>query len=227
MPPIPTRRSRVPELIAGFSRFADIYIRKPPFARYGQLEFHLETIRLRRTLGSAVAAISDEAFLRSLYRTLQAWGIGARASNLVTEEEFAARLQEKKSELAALDGTSIDDPQLHPTKMGERLWRTIESLGIVKNNSRIVPGTKALHHVLPELVVPIDRAWTQKFFRWHNPEFQYGQASCFAHAFSAFVEVARKAKPQQYVGAGWNSSRTKVIDNALIGMLSEEESGAS
>jgi hypothetical protein len=191
------------------------------------LEYHLETIELRRRLDSAVAAVMDDAFVRSLYRTLQAWGIGSRASNLVTEGELGARLRAKSEEFAVLDGITIDDPKLNPTKMGERLWRIIESLEIVHNNAKIVPGSKTLHHILPELVVPIDRAWTQQFFRWHNPEFQYGQAACFAHAFSSFVEIARKTSPQQYVGAGWNSSRTKVIDNALIGMLIEEKSRAT
>jgi hypothetical protein len=225
--PLPTRVSRVPALIAGFKRYLDAYTRRPAFTRAGQLEYHLETIGLRRQLGSAVAAISHESFIGSLYRTLQAWGIGARASNLVPEREFAARLQAKKEDFAALETSMIDDPALNPTRIGEHLWRIIESLEIVNNNAKIVPGSKTLHHILPELVVPIDRAWTQKFFRWHNPEFQYGQAACFAHAFSAFVEIARKVNPQQYVGAGWNSSRTKAIDNALIGMLSEEMSLAS
>lgn len=227
MAPLPTRTSRVPALIAGFKRYLGAYTRKPAFTRTGQLEYHLETIGLRRQLGSAAAAVLDEDFVRSLYRTLQAWGIGARASNLVSENEFAARLQARKEDFAALEASTIDDPKVNPSRMGERLWRIIESLEIVHNNAKIVPGSKALHHILPELVVPIDRAWTQQFFRWHNPEFQYGQPACFAHAFSAFVEIARKANPQQYVGSGWNSSRTKVIDNALIGMLSEEKSLAS
>lgn len=224
MAPLATRASRVPRLIAGFKRYLDAYTRKPAFIRAGQLEYHLETLALRRQLGSAVAAVSDEGFVRSLYRTLQAWGIGVRASKLVPEIEFAARLQAKKEDFAALEAFTIDDPGLAPSRMGERLWRIIETLEIVHNNSKIVPGSKTLHHILPDLVVPIDRAWTQKFFRWHDPEFQYEQAACFAHAFSAFVEIARKVSPQQYVGGGWNSSRTKVIDNALIGMLSEEKS---
>lgn len=217
------RINRVPALITGFKRYLDAFTRRPPFKRSDQLKYHIETISLRRKFGSAADAISDEAFIRSLYRTLKAWGIGARASRLVSETEFAARLREKKFELALLDGTTIDDPRVDPTQMGQRLWQIIESLGIVQNNSKIVPGSKALHHILPELVVPIDRAWTQEFFGWHNPEFQYCQASCFAIAFSAFVEIARKVNPQQYVGSGWNSSRTKVIDNAIVGMLSEEK----
>lgn len=39
-------------------------------------------------------------------------------------------------------------------------WQVIENLGIVRNRSLIVSGTKALHHVLPGLVPPMDRAWT-------------------------------------------------------------------
>ena len=88
-------------------------------------------------------------------------------------------------------------------------------------------GTKALHHILPDLVVPVDRTYTQKFFGWHNPEFQYGQADVFCRSFEAFVEIARGANPAQYVGAGWNSSRTKVIDNAIVGMLCQEKERAS
>ena len=117
----------------------------------------------------------------------------------------------------------IDDAGLHINTVSGRLWRTIETLGIVANESKIVPGTKTLHHILPDLVVPVDRAYTQKFFRCHNPEFQYGQASAFGRSFSAFVEIARTTNPAQYVGAGCNSSRTKVIDNAIVGMLCEEQ----
>jgi len=67
--------------------------------------------------------------------------------------------------------------------------------------------TKALHHVLAELVVPMDREYTQTFFGWHAEE------------FGAFVQIARLVNPSQYVNIGWNSSRTKVLDNALVGLL--------
>jgi len=72
-------------LIAGFNTFLDAYDRDCPFIRHGQLQYHVETIRHRRRLGSAKAALNDEGFQRSLYRTLQAWGIGSRASTLVRD----------------------------------------------------------------------------------------------------------------------------------------------
>jgi len=214
------------QLIAEFPRFLDAFGRDPPFNRHGQLEYHLATIQRRRALGSAVNAIEDGLFLQSLYRTLQAWGIGARASKLEPFEAFAGTLRAKSSQIAVLDGLSIDDPTLNPSAVGEQLWCLIDGLHIVTNNTRIVPGSKALHHLLPDLVVPMDRAYTQRFFHWQNPKFQYEPASCFQQAFAAFVEIARKVNPAQYMGVGWNSSRTKIIDNAVVGMLrDEEESG--
>jgi hypothetical protein len=209
-------------LIAEFPRYLAVFEQAPPFGRCGQLEFHLETIRLRRKHESVAHALGDDRYLHALYRTLQAWGIGARGSNLVPVGEFVKLLRAKTPELAAFENLSIDNP-MDVGAVCAALWQTIDTLGIVANNTRVVPGTKALHHVLPNLVVPVDRAYTQRFFRWHNPEFQYGQADFFAHSFSAFVRIARGVRPAQYVGGGWNSSRTKVIDNAIVGMLREEQ----
>ena len=219
------RESRVPKLIAEFPRFLQIYNRNPPFTRTGQLEHHVETIQIRRKLGSAVRALADPSFLESLHRTLQAWGIGVRASKLAPLAQFGRMLSEKSAQIAALDKLRIDDPALDVAAVSEKLWHLIHTLGIVSNETTIVPGTKALHHILPDLVVPVDRAYTQKFFGWHSPQFQYGQSKVFQESFAAFAEIARSVNPAQYVGLGWNSSLTKVIDNAIVGMLYEEEKG--
>lgn len=222
-PQITNQQSNIDSLIKEFPRYLQIFEHNPPFKRYGQWEYHVETIELRRELGSAKAALYDDQFLAALYKTLQAWGIGIRASKLVSFETFVAALRAKSSEIIGLEDKAIDDPQMNVNEMGQQVWRLIDTLGIVDNNARIVAGSKALHHVLPELVVPMDRAYTQKFFCWQSPKFQYEQRSCFEQAFAAFAEIARKTKPSQYVGSGWHSSRTKVIDNALIGLLSDQK----
>jgi hypothetical protein len=214
-------QARIRLLIANFSHYVDSFVRKPPFTRFGQLEYHLDTIEARARLGSVINAVADDEFLRKLYLTLQAWGIGVRGSVLVSFEDFERILREKAQDIAAFEGLVIDDPSLDITGVSERLWRTIDKLGIVTNDARIVSGTKALHHLLPELVVPVDRAYTQRFFGLHNPEFQYNQAKFFSRSFRTFVEIARQTNPAQLVGIGWNSSRTKVIDNAIVGILCE------
>jgi hypothetical protein len=213
-------------LIREFPRYLEVFARNPPFRRRGQLEYHAETIQRGRELGSASKAIYDDQFLDALYRTLQAWGIGIRASKLKSFNEFVAALRAKRSEIFALENKAIDDPQLNVNETGQQLWRLIDSLDIVGNNTRIVAGSKALHHLLPELMVPIDRAYTQRFFCWQSPTFQYEQRAVFEQAFAAFAEIARRTNPGQYVNSGWHSSRTKVIDNAIVGLISDQQAAA-
>jgi hypothetical protein len=212
------KTNSVPLLVANFKGFLDAYDRYCPFTRYGQLEYHVETISLRRRLGSAKAALSDEVFQQSLYRTLQAWGIGSRASSLRHFSDFVAALQVQAAAIEELDGLAIDQPTLDVLTVRGKLARLTQSLDIVGNKARIVPGSKALHHLLPELVVPIDREYTQRFFDWANPTLQYSPERCFQEAFDVFVRIARTADPAQYVGDGWYTSRTKVIDNAIVGL---------
>jgi hypothetical protein len=220
------RQTNIASLIAGFPRYLSVFEQNPPFRRYGQLEYHVETIQRRREVGSVATAVHDDQFLATLYKTLQAWGIGARASKLTSFAAFVSALRAKTSEMAALENRAIDDPEMNVNETGQQLWRLVNTLGIVDNDARMVAGSKALHHLLPELVVPIDRAYTQKFFCWQNPTFQYKQGTCFLQAFAGFAQIARQTGPGQYVGSGWHSSRTKIIDNALIGLieLSKRES---
>jgi len=49
----------------------------------------------------------------------------------------------------------------------------------------------------------------------------------FRVIFLAFVDVARAVTPSQFVTGGWNSSLTKVIDNAVVGFVTLEQTGAA
>ena len=85
---------------------------------------------------------------------------------LVPLAEFRQRMLDQAAPISALEDARIDDEALDVPAVGGRIWQVIENLGIVRNLSLIVPGTKALHHVLPDLVPPMDRAWTGAFFLW-------------------------------------------------------------
>ena len=169
-------------------------------------------------LESVCKALTDDGFLDSLDRTLQAWGIGARASNLASFDVFVNRLQAKANEIAGLEKIRIDDKDICVGEVGKRLWASLNSLGIVTNDATIVRGTKTSNHLLPDLVVPIDRAYTQKFFGWHNPEFQYGQPDVFRFFLPRIRGDRKCCGPRlEYVGVGWCSSRTKkIIGNAIV-----------
>jgi len=188
-----------------------------PFARSGQYEWHRMTIEARMRCGSVRAALDDEAFPRLLHGTLQRWGMGRRASVLVPLAEFRQRLPDQAGLLAAPENARIDDPALDVPAVCRDTWQAIGSLGIVRNHSLTVPGTKTLHHILPDLVPPMDRAWTGAFFLWSATAPQYAQAATFTRTFTGLTQVARDVQPTGYTGGGWRTSRSKVLDNAIIG----------
>jgi hypothetical protein len=61
------------------------------------------------------------------------------------------------------------------------------------NNAKLVAVTKTLHHLLPDLFVPFDRAYTAWFFRWSGPHIQYHQERVFRETYSAFRSVGQAA----------------------------------
>ena len=208
--------NRVDLLIRDFERYVLAFDEKPAFTRSGQLENHVKTIRLRYNLGSVSAAMQSSEFLDCLWSTLVSWGIGSRASRLVEPEQFAEVLQRRAFAISELEDERLDSPGLRVQSIADKVWAIIDALGIVENKAKLVPCTKALHHLLPELIVPMDREYTGAYFGWRASDFQDRQERTIHHAFERFAQIASSVNPRQYVGSGWRTSVTKVIDNAIV-----------
>lgn len=219
--------ARVHGVVSEFGECVLTYDRTVPFARSGQYELHRQTIDRRRGHASVRDAVDDDAFVQSLHQTLQAWGIGRRASRLLPQAEFAAALRARADTVASFELVRIDDPDLDAAEVATGLWEVIETLRIVANASLIVPGSKTLHHLLPDLVPPMDRAWTGAFFRWSAAAPQSGQRRTFIRTFTRFAEIARHTSPADYVGPGWRTSTSKILDNAIIGYCKTHASTVS
>jgi hypothetical protein len=213
---------RVALLIQDFERYLSAFDAAPAFRKTGQLENHVVTITRRRELGTATAALQDATFLKSPYQTLNSWGIGQRGSKLLKFDDFVQAMRRCESAITSLEGYRLDEPSLD-RDIADKLWTLIGSLAIVENEAKLVPCTKALHHLLPELCVPMDRAFTRVFFGWHGPEFQYQQKKVFYNAHEQFAKIAQGANPAQFIGSGWRTSLTKNIDNALVGFCRVEQ----
>ena len=170
----------LPLLTTEFPRWLDYFVDRGPFTRPEQLICHRKAIALRRQHASAAAASKDSDFVKALHDTLRAWGVGARGSHLLPLAEFGTRLLSVSAILEPLEPLRIDTDDLDVERSIEAIWKAVESIGIVRNKAPLVAGSKTLHHLLPDLVPPMDRAYTQKFFGWHSPQFQYRQGECFS-----------------------------------------------
>lgn len=205
---------RVAILIKDFDRFVAEYDLNPPFTPQ-QLKSHLLTIRRRRELGSAVAASADPIFVQGLYDTLRSWGIGKRGSRLVSISEFTDAIAACAAKLVPFESERIDALR-DSDQLATQVWSLISELNITYNQNKIVAGTKCLHHLLPDLVPPMDREYTQTFFGWHNSEFQKNSAACFRRAFQVLAHIAHAVQPERLVAGDWRTSRTKILDNAVV-----------
>lgn len=224
-----TRSTLVDQRVRGvmeqFEQCVDAYDDRVPFTRSGQYRLHRRTIDRRRAVGSVADAVADDEFTELLHTTLQAWGVGRRGSRLVDLDQFRTRLRDSLPATADLEHPAIDDTSLDVAATGIAIDELVRQLGVVENRSLVVAGTKALHHLLPDLVPPMDRAWTGAFFGWTTADPQANQSRILREAFGAFAEIARVVRPSGFVGDGWRTSTTKVLDNAIIGYCLVHEMG--
>ncbi len=103
------------------------------------------------------------------------------------------------------------------------IWGLIAKLNIGSPRTTIVSGSKALHHLLPDLVPPIDRAYTLRFFFGPRVLGEAKEEPAFHLMYPQFRQIAvackgaidqRLAQPTE-----WDTSITKVIDNAIVGYV--------
>lgn len=92
------------------------------------------------------------------------------------------------------------------------LVKIYSKLDLMNSGGRLVANSKTMHFILPDLVMPVDRQNTLKFFFGYTTESE----TMFPNILECFYRVARKMNLRQFLDRGWNLSITKVIDNAII-----------
>lgn len=213
---------RVDELIGEFSNFVKTFEDSRRFSG-PSIYFHRRTLERLRAHGSVSEALGDDAFIESLYATLVSWGMhrmGGRGARMVDFDAFKASLlsqQERIAQLSDLRLNQISTDQL--AAITGDLWSIISALNIGVGETKIVIGTKTLHHVIPELVPPIDRRYTLRFF-FEQTNMNQGDHMAFAEMFPRFHHIAKTSAEEisSLIGVGsMSTSRTKIIDNAIVG----------
>lgn len=190
------------------------------------LYFHQKTIRILREIGSGSKAVVDERFIESLYATLTSWGLhrmGSGGAKLIDYGEFSKRLARNRSRIGGLEPYRIElleEDQIIETSC--LLWDLVQDISASETRTQLVAGTKTLHHILPELIPPIDSEYTLTFFyntKSTGVEPERDWLAFVYELYPALCRIARdskmprlSAKPQLM-----RTSKTKLIDNAIVG----------
>ena len=214
---------RVGELTQGFSSYVETFTRSRLFTG-PSLYFHWKTIRLLGAYPSPVEAIPHRDFAESLYATLTAWGMhrmGPGVAKLVDFDEMHESMVRQAPLIKEVQALTIWDTS--PTEVEDvasRLWLIIDGLKVGVGQTKLVAGSKALHHMLPNVVPPIDRRYTLRFF-YHHTNLYGGDEKAFREMYPRFATIARSRRRaiEAVLGTGMNSSATKVLDNAIVGYV--------
>jgi hypothetical protein len=167
--------------------------------------------------------LKDDEFIELIYITLIAWNMDQRGAKLTSFEEFKESIFQNQSilkELYAYRLWSLTKEDL--TIVLEKLKRVFYELKVMKSKSKIVGVSKALHFLLPDLVMPVDRRYTMDFFYGHNAYSQdiSKEFKTFKEIFTKFYEISKKLQlsDKDVDDFNWNTSVPKLIDNAIIGI---------
>jgi len=170
--------------------------------------------------------LRNSNYISLAYQTLKDWNMDQRGAKLVGLSAFRNSILSYLESLARLKEYRLE---LLNTSELEKVLLELKSLfvnlKVMQTQARIVGVSKTLHFLLPNLVMPIDRENILSFLYLGskysaNPLREFGY---FNEIFEGYRELCRKLglSEKDVDGVEWNSSIPKMIDNALIGFLSE------
>jgi len=192
------------------------------------LAFYREIIGMHRKYGNLDTLLKNDEFLRLIYRTLEEWDMNKRGARLTVFENLRNSVLFFKDSLIKLYEyklyDDIYDEMATIRRLVERIFCNLE---VMESQRRIVGVSKALHFLLPDLIMPIDSKYTMTAFYGYN---KYSNSA--KKEFMDFWEIIEKTyeiterlelSPDDADGELWKLSVPKLIDNAIIGLWNCEK----
>jgi hypothetical protein len=190
------------------------------------VHFHERALQRRRGHRSAAALLTDDLFLEYVYAVLPAWGNYRMDCPPGAVTEFSllvASLRSAAPTIEQLWPLSLRTlPPDRVPEVGRLLWQVITSIRACTSEVGLAAGSMVLHHVLPDLIPPMDRKYTVRFFAARNA-LAGGTDLAFLEWFPYLVEIGHRcggvidavAGREGYMATG----PAKIIDNAIIGFV--------
>jgi hypothetical protein len=197
------------------------------------LYFHLRAIERRREHQTVSSLLEDNLFLEYVYAVLPAWGMhrmGQQAAKVGDFTKITTALRETApalQQLWPLRITMLSGPAARDA--ASIAWDVIAHVKVSTSRTQIVAGSKFLHHLLPDLVPPIDRQYTFTFFT--GQKMVPSDRAAFLDWFPRLADIGAHCREpiQDAIARGgfMATGEAKVIDNAVMGFMQQRQPGIS
>jgi hypothetical protein len=212
---------RVSNLVRNFSHYLWYFGDNIKFSG-PSVYFHKKVIEKIRQIEKHEQLFDDNLFFEYIYATLAAWGMhrmGEETAKMADYHEFKESICSNKEQILDLSGfklQAIPDGKVDSVKT--KLVSLFKNLRIMESETKLIGASKAIHHLLPDLVPPIDRQHTLRFF-YGNTNITRGEEEIFLELFEKFREIATHLRNEDFKFEGFNTSLPKIIDNAIMGYV--------
>lgn len=170
----------------------------------------------------------SDRHIEYVYATLVAWGMhrmGLTGAKMPNYDEFKESIVAHKDKLEELRGKRIE----YITR--NEIDSIIESLSIIcfsikgsTSNSHLVSGSKTLAHILPNLVCPMDRQYTLRFFEFRNKDTENEKFKYVMREMWNFYQDPNNLASVKYLlGECFNENYPKIFDNLIIEYVKEHD----
>ena len=189
--------------------------------------FHIKAIDKYRSVENYDNLLSDDQYIEYIYATLAAWGMHRMTKNVLMKEykNFKNAIELIRDSLVELKEYKLETIQ-SIEDIKNPLLMAFSDLNVMERGSKIVGNSKALHHLLPDLIPPMDRRNTINFF-YEDPlkkevSIPKDEDECFLEILSEYIYITRRLKltfrdfPDKN---SFDTSVPKIIDNAIIGFI--------
>ena len=193
--------------------------------------FHIRAVGQLSSHTELETAFDDRLLFEYIYATLTAWDMDRRKAKLCGFDELWSSFRDRRERFCVLsDYTLASIEELSSVTPGatdgladlvRSLAEVLQGVHVSRTDSWLVAATKASHHLLPKLIPPVDRQNTLKFFYGKYPptilSFEHF-AEVISHYVTIYASLAEEIN-DMVNPKSFNSSSTKVIDNAIIGWM--------
>lgn len=219
-------QQRVKLLCSRFTYYIDKFDELQQFSGPSK-HFHFRTLNRLNHHQKFYEVFDDILFFEYLYATLTSWGMhrmGPRGAKLVDFQTFVDSIRDNRKGIDALHGIRLAElSNRDPPSLANDLWNILKNLKVSASKAKLVANTKALHHLLPNILPPMDREYTLRFF--YNHKMIGGRdEEMFRKIYPWMIHIAQsnQAEIHQTIGRGFHTGETKVIDNAIVGFVLTE-----
>ncbi|VVB99612.1 Uncharacterised protein [uncultured archaeon] len=164
---------------------------------------------------------ADPLFFERLYSTLALWGMhgtGPERPKMAPFPDFRASMEENSKYFFRLKGAALLQFLTPPAQLSEDVSALLSGLKLLKCGDSLTANTKAMHFILPELALPMDRSYTLWLFGEQYPATPQGEQDMFFKMAKWFAcEAVRLNLYKDFKPSPMQPSVPKLIDNAIMG----------